>query len=228
MAFVREARAVTRRLHGAQTYLRLLAAAGVLRRPSTATVQKAIEQVRDEGMEDRPRSVDAMGVDARGLIEAAVRRAVGERIQAPVAESTDANLKIRLQASEQALADAYRRIRQLKQENSELRRQLGRADGAAQATQHSLAQAVAQLHAERAAGHGAAAHLAETANRLAGTERFLKLQNDAVRQQIEGSARQWQRRAESLEGRVKQQAELIEVLRRTVASRGDGVAGDRR
>ncbi|VVE12658.1 hypothetical protein [Pandoraea anhela] len=45
--FIRDALSTTRRLHSAQTYLRLLAEAGVERLPSAGTVQRAITRVRN-------------------------------------------------------------------------------------------------------------------------------------------------------------------------------------
>ncbi|MCF7695631.1 hypothetical protein KPG66_05730 [Mycetohabitans sp. B2] len=70
--------------------------------------------------------------------------------------AADIQLKLRLQTAEQALADAYRRMQQLEQDNQALQQQLGQTEGMAQAAQHALDAHVAPLRATIDAGQHAA------------------------------------------------------------------------
>ncbi|MFM0014888.1 hypothetical protein PQR46_27435 [Paraburkholderia sediminicola] len=87
-----------------------------------------------------------------------------------------------------ALEDAHARIRRLEQDNAQLHRELGEAHAARDLAGEHVNRLLGELHASiERAGVGATA-LAQTATQLAGTERFLKMQNDAVRLQASGEA----------------------------------------
>lgn len=204
-----EVRIVTGRLYGATAYSRLLRdvapEVGVNRRPSSATIQKAIGRaqalaptsVTQDAQDSAPVDVHAL----RRALEPVVRDAIaplhallasqthsGESGALGDAAPETAGQRMRLQLAETSLSDAHARLRQLETEMGRLRRELGRAEARAEIAEGNVAnmlEGVQRAIAE--AGSGADA-LAATARRLEGTERFLKSQNDAVRQQAAGEA----------------------------------------
>jgi hypothetical protein len=80
-------------------------------------------------------------------------------------------------------ADAHSRVRRLQAENGDLRRELGRAEARAELAELRITQLLDDLHRAFAQSAGGVEALADAAQRLEGTERFLKAQNDAVRLQ---------------------------------------------
>lgn len=199
-----EVRTVTGRLFGASQYTRLLSdvapQVGVNRRPSSATVQKAIARAQALA----PSAAAADQADANTVDVHALRRALEPVLRdaiAPLrallaqpvnagaaspegnAAAETATQRIRLQLAETALADAHSRMRRLEAENGELRRNLGRAEARAELAETRVAQLLEDLHRTFAQSAGGVDALALAAKRLEGTERFLKGQNDAVRQQ---------------------------------------------
>src|SRR5262249_28901038 len=88
-----------------------------------------------------------------------------------------------LQLTTAALEDAHARIGQLEKEMGELRRELGAAQAARDLAGEHVNVMLAELRETITASGRDAVSLARAADHLAGTEKFLKAQNDAVRLQ---------------------------------------------
>jgi hypothetical protein len=87
-----------------------------------------------------------------------------------------------------ALEDAHARIRQLEKEMGKLRRELGAAQAARDLAGEHVNAMLADLRETIAASGRDAESLARAAGQLAGTEKFLKAQNDAVQMQVSAEA----------------------------------------
>lgn len=214
-ALISELRVITGRIYGATAYdniLRNIAPqAGVTRRPSSSTIQRAVARAHALTPEQRDaadgqtseRAAGRSGLDVEAVRQtlAPVVRAALAPLHAMLAEGTAAATRgvhaddaagrdgdTELLLTRAALDDAHARIRRLEAERNELQRELGAAQGARDlAGQHVQTMLAGLLEAIGAAGAGAK-DLADTARRLAGTEQFLKLQNDAVRLQTASEA----------------------------------------
>jgi hypothetical protein len=228
-ALIDEVRVITGRIYGVSSYVRLLdhagPAVGVTRRPSNTTIQKAIDRAQTATREPTPHD-DAPEPDAGALELPLLRRAL-EPMLRDVMASVPAVLEQMLHqhasgaaatmspaAAEQAFAlelaqasldDARRRMRALEDEAARLRRELGSAETRAAMAEARIATLLEDIHRtirESAAGVEA---LAQAAQRLEGTEQYLKRQHDAVRRQATAEV-------EGLRERNKQLAERVDQL----------------
>jgi hypothetical protein len=141
----------------------------------------------------------ALGADAlRGALAPLVRELLRESIapvhallvqpgKSAVAGDGDGDGR-QLQLTTAALEDAYARIRQLEKEMGELRRELGAAQAARDLAGEHVNAMLADLRETIAASGRDAESLARAAGQLAGTEKFLKAQNDAVQMQVSAEA----------------------------------------
>nr|WP_289814901.1 hypothetical protein [Paraburkholderia caribensis] len=207
---------LTGRLFGATAYDNLLRnigpQAGVARRPSSATIQQAVARAHALAPGAPPRDITggaaaaqpvgmpAFAVDAMRQTLAPVVRDALAPLHAMLAAGSghgaagtpDADTRGReteLVLTRAALEDAHARIRRLEAELGEVRRELGAAQAARDlAGEHVNAMLAELREAIVASGHDGAS-LARAADQLAGTERFLKAQNDAVRLQDVGGGR---------------------------------------
>ena len=136
-----------------------------------------------------PVAVDADAL--RGALAPIVRELLREGIapvhallaqQASPVEGHHAKAR-QLQSTTVALEDAYARLRQLEKEIGKLRRELGAAQAARDLAGEHVNAMLADLRETIAASGRDAESLARAAGQLAGTEKFLKAQNDAVRLQ---------------------------------------------
>ncbi|MCI0151400.1 hypothetical protein KNO81_36680 [Paraburkholderia sediminicola] len=212
---IAEVRAITGRVFGATTYSRLLRdvapQSGVQRHPSAPTVQQAILRAQALAPMSQPGSADSRPVDLE-LMRQALAPVVREAL-APLYAS---------QRERAALEDAHARIRRLEQDNAQLHRELGEAHAARDLAGEHVNRLLGELHASiERAGVGATA-LAQTATQLAGTERFLKMQNDAVRLQASGEADALRAQNGQLRERIDHLLLEVDRYRRTLSTRPTG------
>ncbi|MFM0363055.1 hypothetical protein [Paraburkholderia sediminicola] len=234
---IAEVRAITGRVFGATTYTRLLRdvapQVGVQRHPSAPTVQQAILRAHAlapmsqlGSADNRPVDLDLMRQALAPVVREALaplyasqrERAVGQ--ETVTAHDAGTGQRALLRA---ALEDAHARIRRLEQENAQLHRELGQAHAARDLAGEHVNRLLGELHASiERAGAGATA-LAQTATQLAGTERFLKMQNDAVRLQASGEADALRVQNAQLRERIDHLLLEVDQYRRAVISgRGKG------
>jgi hypothetical protein len=213
-------RAITGRVFGATTYSRLLRdvapQVGVRRHPSAPTVQQAIlraqalapvvrEALAPLYASQRERAID------HGTAAAHNGGCVGETRQQAL-----------LQA---ALEDAHARIRRLEQDNSQLHRELGEAHAARDLAGEHVNRLLGDLYASIERAGVDTTTLTRAAAQLAGTERFLKMQNDAVRLQASGEADALRAQNGQLRERIDNLLLEVEQYRRALVSgRGKGGA----
>ena len=233
---VAEVRAITGRVFGATTYSRLLRdvgpQVGVERHPSAPTVQRAIVRAQALAPIAQPGCADQRPVDLelmRQALAPVVREALAP-MYALQSERTvgqaggtgqdrgDANVLAQQPLLQAALEDAHAWIRRLEQDNAKLHRELGEAHAARDLAGEHVNRLLGDLHASIERAGVDATTLDRTAAQLARTERFLKMQNDAVRLQASGEA-------DALRAQNGQLRELIDYLllevdqyRRTVVS----------
>jgi hypothetical protein len=237
---IAEVRAITGRVFGATTYSRLLRdvapQVGVQRHPSAPTVQRAILRAQALAPMSTPGTADSRPVDLelmRQALAPVVREALApwyasQRERAPdhgtvTAHDAGGAGEIRQQGLLQAaLEDAHARIRRLEQENAQLHRELGEAHAARDLAGEHVNRLLGDLHASiERAGVGATT-LAQTAAQLAGTERFLKMQNDAVRLQASGEADALRAQNGQLRERIDHLLLEVDQYRRTLSARATG------
>ncbi|MFJ2991137.1 hypothetical protein [Pandoraea sp. NPDC087047] len=151
-AFLSDAWKAARRIYGAQTYLRFMAEAGVTRRPSAGTVQKAI--VRARAIYDTP-AIPAFGA----------MPVVGQSVWAQQLEQNLARAMTLLDAMPEShgtandgvtdVADAIRRVQHLERENLELRARLAQMSVAAAYAREALGETLTVFapHAMQHAGN---------------------------------------------------------------------------
>ncbi|CAJ0810377.1 MULTISPECIES: DNA-binding protein [Ralstonia] len=218
--------AVTRRVYGARRYAQWLAEAGVQRRPSNTTLQKAVDRARGRGDTSAGSAVEAVspwpipwtlaetgtlpaptGHSAREERDRVASRAIG----APGAGAEWMEARIRAEVAERALEHEAARNRQLQAAMADLERRLGEALATAPATPPKLTDATLERLEQT---FETVARLEGAASALAGTERFLRLQNDAVRQQTQTEADQLRQRIRTLEAEVTQLRTQIDAYRR--------------
>jgi hypothetical protein len=238
-----EVRMVAGRLYGATTFTRLLRDVGpqigVNRNPSSRTLQKAI--ARAQALAPTPQAgptADAPAIDVLALrraLEPVVRDALvplhALLAQQHGAQSTrhvdnaggdgtgdTAGQRLRLQLAEASLADAHARVRRLEEENAQLRREAAQAEARATVGETRIAALLEELHRTIAASASGADALAKVAGQLAGTERFLKSQNDAVRLQASAEADALRRQVTQLRERVDHLVLDNDQYRRALAS----------
>ncbi|QQC67902.1 hypothetical protein [Paraburkholderia ginsengisoli] len=237
---IAEVRAITGRVFGATTYSRLLRdvapQVGVQRHPSAPTVQRAIQRAQALAPMSPPGRGDSRLVDLelmRQALAPVVREALAPLYASQHEPATDhgavtahdaggvgdARQQGLLQA---ALEDAHARIRRLEQENAQLHRELGEAHAARDLAGEHVNRLLVDLHASiERAGVGATT-LAQTAAQLAGTERFLKMQNDAVRLQASREADALRAQNGQLRERIDHLLLEVDQYRRTLSARSTG------
>lgn len=239
-ALIDEVRLLTGRLYGATTYSRLLRdvapQVGVSRNPSSQTLQKAIG--RAQSLAPTPAAGNAEAapvVDVlawRRALEPVVREALVPLHALLAQRGAQATLHMdgpesdsaaqRLQLAEASLADAHARVRRLEEENARLRREAAQAEARATVAETRIAGLLEDLHRTIAASASGAGALAKAAGQLAGTERFLKSQNDAVRLQASAEADALRRQVTQLRERVDHLLLDNEQYRRTLSTRQPG------
>ncbi|NMV37924.1 DNA-binding protein [Ralstonia insidiosa] len=217
---------VTRRVYGARRYAQWLAEAGVQRRPSNTTLQKAVDRARGRGDTSAGPAADAVspwpipwahaetgtpqaltGHSAREERDRVASRAIG----APGAGAEWMEARIRAEVAERALEHEAARNRQLQAAMADLERRLGEALATAPATPPKLTDETLERLEQT---FETVTRLEGAASALAGTERFLRLQNDAVRQQTQNEADQLRQRIRTLEAEVTQLRTQIDAYRR--------------
>ncbi|KHK57732.1 DNA-binding protein [Ralstonia sp. A12] len=218
---------VTRRVYGARRYTQWLAQAGVQRRPSNTTLQKAVDRARGRGDVSGGPAADAVEpwpipwalAETGTLLAPAGRSAREERdrvasraIGAPGAGAEWMEARIRAEVAERALEHEAARNRQLQAAMADLERRLGEALATAPTTPPKLTDTTLERLEQT---FETVTRLEGAASALAGTERFLRLQNDAVRQQTQSEADQLRQRIRALEAEVTQLRTQIDAYRRT-------------
>lgn len=214
---------VTRRVYGARRYGQWLVEAGVSRRPSNTTLQKAVDRARGRGnalggpateaVEPWPIPwVDAeMGTHERVSARDERDRVASRAIGAPGAGAEWMEARIRAEVAERALEHEAARNRQLQAAMADLERRLGEALAATPAIPPNLTDTTLERLEKT---FETVSRLEGAASALAGTERFLRLQNDAVRQQTQNEAEQLRQRIRTLEAEVTQLRAQIDAYRR--------------
>ncbi|RQP98880.1 hypothetical protein [Burkholderia stagnalis] len=220
-AVIDEIRTTTGRLYGAATYDRLIRtmpeSMAITRRPSRTTIQKAIE--RAQALAATPVAggdiaAEMSRLDAhllRRALEPAVRDAVAplqswlvqlrdslhEEIR-PAGTGLASHQQFQVELVEASLHEAHARMRRLEEENGRLRRELGHAEARTAIAETRIAALLEELNRTIAASAAGANALVQAAQRLESTERFLKVQNDAVLQQATAEADALRRKVEQL------------------------------
>jgi len=213
---------VTRRIYGARRYAQWLADAGVHRRPSNTTLQKAVDRARaredmgglaTEAVEawPIPWAPAEMGTLAAGSAREARDRVASRSIGAPGAGGEWMEARIRAEVAERALEHEAARNRQLQAAMADLERRLGEALATAPVVPPKLTDTTLERLEQTME---TVSRLEGAASALAGTERFLRLQNDAVRQQTQNEADQLRQRIRTLEAEVTQLHAQIDAYRR--------------
>ncbi|MGF7135946.1 hypothetical protein P3T40_007458 [Paraburkholderia sp. EB58] len=242
-ALIDEVRMLTGRLYGATTYSRLLRdvapQVGVSRNPSSQTLQKAIGRAQSlapipamGNAEAGPpvdvlawrRALEPVVRDALVPLHALLARQQGTQAAPRPGDEVGgaAGQLLRLQLAEASLADAHARVRRLEEENSGLRREAAQAEARATVAETRIAGLLEELQRTIAASASGAGALAKAAGQLAGTERFLKSQNDAVRLQASAEADALRRQVTQLRERVDHLLLDNEQYRRTLSGRQPG------
>lgn len=218
--------AVTRRIYGARRYVQWLADAGVERRPSNTTIQKAVDRARrlgETGAGGIPEAVEPWPIPwapaetgtLRPAMDHAAReerdRVASRAIGAPGAGAEWMEARIRAEVAERALEHEAARNRQLQAAMADLERRLGEALATAPVISPRLTDTTLERIEQTIE---TVSRLEGAASALAGTERFLRLQNDAVRQQTQNEADQLRQRIRTLEAEVSQLRAQIDAYRR--------------
>jgi len=213
--------AVTRRIYGVRRYVQWLAEAGVRRRPSNTTLQKAVDRAQGRGSVANGVAADAVETWPIPLAHAETgtlsarderNRIASRAIGAPGAGAEWMEARIRAEVAERALEHEAARNRQLQAAMADLERRLGEALATAPAVPPKLTDATLERLEQTME---TVTRLEGAASALAGTERFLRLQNDAVRQQTQNEADQLRQRIRTLEAEVAQLNAQIDAYRRT-------------
>ncbi len=216
-------RQITRRVYGARRYGNWLVDAGISRRPSNTTLQKAVDRARgrvDGGavaLTDRVEPWPISWVPAetgtrterstRATRDLVASRAIGS----PGAGAEWMEARIRADVAERALEHEVARNRQLQAAMADLERRLGEALVSAPIAAPGLTGETLQRLQQT---FETVSRLEGAADALAGTERFLRLQNDAVRQQTQNEAEQLRQRIRALEAEAVQLRTQLEAYRR--------------
>jgi hypothetical protein len=222
---------------------------GVARRPSTPTIQAAVlrAQALEHGAVEAAAEATALvpvasrfaSMGGSMMRPAAAQGGAGEGASYPVALDADALRGAlaplvrellresiapvhgrQLPLTTAALEDAHARIRQLEKEMGELRRELGAAQAARDLAGEHVNAMLADLRETIAASGRDAELLARAAGQLAGTENFLKAQNDTVRLQVSAEAEALRTQNRQLRERIDHLIVDNDQYRRAIASRG--------
>jgi len=239
-AVVDEIHSITGRLYGAATYERLIRSMPesmpVTRRPSRTTIQKAIERAQLMTAAT-PTHEESSPFDLRLQSEALtsiVRSAVAP-IHALIAQM-HADLSLSSGAAEDAsqvpilqvaLTDAHARILALELEQGRLLRELGEAQARASIAETQTAKQLEKLQQSFNAAGATVETLAKAAQRLDGTERFLKIQNDAVRLQVGAESEALKTENKQLRTRIDHLLLENDQYRRALAGRPRGEGAER-
>lgn len=252
-AIIAEIATITGRVYGQSTYDRLIRTAldrdGIKRRPSAPTIQKAIARAQASAAPaaasgtDAARSSSIMGDSGseaqalRRAVEPVVREALSP-LQLAVETLKEAirlktllpasgpGLEMSLQLTQTMLQEAHGRMRRLDEEVAQLRRALGAAEARATIAETRVADMLANVLGALGASASGAEALAGIAHRLEGTERFLKQQNDAVRQHVSAEVDGLRRQNQQLRDQVSHlQLENDQYRRALTTRRGSTPAG---
>ncbi|WP_247568519.1 DNA-binding protein [Ralstonia solanacearum] len=214
---------ITRRVYGARRYGNWLVDAGISRRPSNTTLQKAVDRARGrvEGgavaLTDRvePWPISWVPAETGTRTERSVRATrdlvASRAIGSPGAGAEWMEARIRADVAERALEHEVARNRQLQAAVVDLERRLGEALVSAPIAAPGLTGETLQRLQQT---FETFSRLEGAADALAGTERFLRLQNDAVRQQTQNEAEQLRQRIRALEAEAVQLRTQLEAYRR--------------
>ncbi|WP_241295687.1 hypothetical protein [Burkholderia stabilis] len=213
----------TGRIYGQPTYERLLAAFQIARRPSAQTWSKAVQRAHASRL-NLPEIVPQAVHNPVAIRHADVlppKEASPRSIPNAVDEEL-IDFKARLQVAESALRDAYGRIRTLEAERSALLARASTAEAEARLANE-------QLQRERTA------HASETESLLArvdtlsasvdgvtGLERHLRLQTDAMRQEMGQQLQFYKSRAETAEKALSVERTQNDAMRRILGNRAPG------
>lgn len=227
-------------MFGATTYSRLLRdvapQVGVQRHPSAPTVQQAILRAQalapisqPGGAENRPLDLELMRQalapvvrEALAPLYASQREQGNGHAGGAAPDRGGVNAMAQKPLLQAALEDAHARIRRLEQDNAQLHREVGEAHAARDLAGQHVNRLLGELHASiERAGVGATT-LARTAEQLAGTERFLKMQSDAVRLQSSGEADALRAQNGQLRERIDHLLLEVDQYRRTLSTRPPG------
>lgn len=158
-AFLHDAWRAAHRIYGAQTYLKLMGLAGVARRPSAGTVQKAIVRARAVYEMPMAQSHTSQPTNAHALwaqqLEQNLARAMTLLDALP-----DGHMPTGHASAE--VADAMRRVQHLERENLELRARLAQMTVAAAYAREALGETLTGFTPQSLASH--ATHLPHAGN----------------------------------------------------------------
>jgi hypothetical protein len=224
----------TGRLYGQPVYVRLLAAAGIARRPSAQTWVKAIGRARVRARDvplppvGLPASSAGAGANSVAL---AVLSAVtpGEEVtgNAPGLAAVDlVEWKARVQVAETTVRDAYARIAELESGRAGLIAQAAEAQAIARAAKERLKRAQRERRTEIAALLARLDTLAGALDRLSEMERHLRLQTDQLRQEMGQQAQFYKGRAEAAEKALADERSQTDAMRRRLSNRANTEQND--
>ena len=194
-AFIDDVRDATGRIYGAGQYSALLRSLAeqtkVTRRPSTTTVNQAVTRAHalkriDLGVRGEAAPIDIH--ELRRALEPMLREllapALALRAGASHSVAPSSDSATRLQITEVSLVEALARSGQQGEEISRLKREIGQATIRAEVAEGMCREMLAGIHQAISASATGAERLAGVAEQLRGTETYLKLQQDAVRQHV--------------------------------------------
>lgn len=215
----------TGRLYGQPTYVRLLDAAGITRRPSAPTWSAAIARVR--ARLPSPAQQTALPPP----IVQPQQGQMAERLALPPGRADErtsetAEWKVRTQVAEASLSDAYRQIRRIETQRDEALRRLAIADARAAENERRLREVTAEKDAVAATLTERVDALKAAEGRLAGLERHLRLQTDQLRTELSQQVSHYKSRLESAEKALDRERGQTDALRRVLGNRGAQSADD--
>ncbi|WP_425953135.1 hypothetical protein [Ralstonia pseudosolanacearum] len=224
----------TGRLYGQTTYVRLLEKFEIPRRPSAQTWSKAINRAR------------LLGIGFSGALANGVRMGETEQVASspPLValhtvqiESEQADelveLRARVQLAEMSSRDAYKRIKELESERKAIEFERKALLERAVTAEVAARLATEQVERERAehisekatllaSNNAMAKSMAEAADRFSGLERHLRLQTDAVRQEMSQQLHTLKSRAEVAEKTLAAVETQNDAMRRMLGNRAPG------
>ncbi|MBR8043169.1 hypothetical protein KDW40_01790 [Burkholderia cenocepacia] len=235
-AVIDEIGAVTGRVYGASTYDKLIRtmpeSMGITRRPSLTTIQKAIARAQDtlrsathdDNATTKPDVGLSREVMAPLLREAlapihTLLAALASTQAAPSQPGPDVQSTLELELTRAALTDVHSRLRQRDEEIAALRVELGKAIAERDLASTRVAGLLDGLRETFQTTGVEVVRLVESAKRLTGTEQYLKLQADSVRQQAMAETERLRDRTKSLEARVDQLMIENDQYRRALTAR---------
>lgn len=225
----------TGRLYSQTVYQRLLAAAGLARRPSAQTWLKAIRRVRAEGVPARsetlspPDAQEGLELQQRQVgtrdataVTVVAPRAAPKTPEAGLGDMTVLDLvewKNRIQIAESTARDAYARIAALEAERTRLGERASAAEALLRSKTEQLEQARHDRKDEMAALLARIDTLAASVDRMTGMERHLRLQTDQFRQELSKEAQSQKSRADAAEKALTIERSNTDAMRRILGNR---------